>query len=141
MGFKITRLVVFLHFSHWVSVGKSCCFCCFRHFLLEFHIKFDVTQSAITYSKLIKTPERRHWYRSSVFIDNSEHISHLVLVLSSLILSRKMPAWIYWYELFPRVTIIPTSTKLNFINKWKKCHWLKHPFFMNLGHKSQKYLT
>ena len=28
----------------------------------------------------IKTPERRHWHRSGVFIVNFEHISHLVLV-------------------------------------------------------------
>ena len=27
----------------------------------------------------IKTPERRHWRRSGVFIVNFEHISHLVL--------------------------------------------------------------
>ena len=32
-------------------------------------------------SKLtIKTPERRHWHRSGIFIVNFEHISHLVLV-------------------------------------------------------------
>ena len=32
-------------------------------------------------SKLaIKTPERRHWRRSSVFIVNSEHILNLALV-------------------------------------------------------------
>ena len=29
---------------------------------------------------IIKTPERRHWRRSGVFILNFEHISHLVLV-------------------------------------------------------------
>ena len=40
-------------------------------------------------SKLtIKTPERRHWRRSGVFIVNFEHISHLVPVFSSLTLSR-----------------------------------------------------
>ena len=34
-----------------------------------------------TCSKLtIKTPERRHWRLSGVFIVNFEHISHLVLV-------------------------------------------------------------
>ena len=43
-------------------------------------------------SKLtIKTPERRHWRRSGVFIVNFEHISHLALVLLLLTLSRKMP--------------------------------------------------
>ena len=36
------------------------------------------------FSKLtIKTPERRYWRRSGVFIVNFEHISHLVLVFLS----------------------------------------------------------
>ena len=40
-------------------------------------------------SKLtIKTPKRRHWHHSRVFIVNFEHISHLVLVLLLLTLSR-----------------------------------------------------
>ena len=39
-------------------------------------------------SKLtIKTPERRHWRRSGVFIVNFEHISHLVLVFLLLTLN------------------------------------------------------
>ena len=38
-------------------------------------------------SKLtIKTPERRQWHRSGVFIVNFEHISHLVLVFLLLTL-------------------------------------------------------
>ena len=41
------------------------------------------------YSKLItKTPERRQWPRSGVFIVNFEHISRLVLVFLLLILSK-----------------------------------------------------
>ena len=44
-------------------------------------------------SKLtIKTPERRHWRNSAVFIVNFEHISHLLLVFILLNLSRWMPA-------------------------------------------------
>ena len=40
-------------------------------------------------SKLtIKTPERRHWRHSGVFIVNFEHISHFVLVFLLLTLSR-----------------------------------------------------
>ena len=35
----------------------------------------------------IKTPERRHWCRSGVFIINFEHISHLVLVFLLLTLN------------------------------------------------------
>ena len=43
-------------------------------------------------SKLtIKTSERRHWYRSGVFVVNFEHISHLVLVILLLSLNRQMP--------------------------------------------------
>ena len=41
-----------------------------------------------TCSKLtIKTPERRQWCRSGLFIVNFEHISHLVLVLLLLTLN------------------------------------------------------
>ena len=36
----------------------------------------------------IKTPERRHWRRCGVFIVNSEHMSHLVLVFLLLTESR-----------------------------------------------------
>ena len=40
-------------------------------------------------SKLtIKTPERRHWRRSGVFIVNFEHIADLVLVFLLLTLRR-----------------------------------------------------
>ena len=44
-------------------------------------------------SKLtIKTPERRHWHHSGVFIVNFEHISHLVLVFLLLTFNMKLPA-------------------------------------------------
>ena len=37
------------------------------------------------FSKLaIKTPERRQWRRSGVFIVNFEHVSHLVLVFEQV---------------------------------------------------------
>ena len=38
------------------------------------------TKGKICSKLTIKTPERRHWRRSGVFIVNFEHISHLVLV-------------------------------------------------------------
>ena len=42
---------------------------------------FQIDNKSEICSKLtIKTPERRHWRRSSVFIVNFEHISHLALV-------------------------------------------------------------
>ena len=37
---------------------------------------------------IIKTPERRQWRRSDVFIVNFENISHLLLVFPLLTLSR-----------------------------------------------------
>ena len=46
------------------------------------------TRCEICSKLIIKTPERRHWRRSSVFIVNFEHISHLVLVFLLLTLSR-----------------------------------------------------
>ena len=60
-----------------------------------------ITQPAFTCSKLIvktlkvwkrsksttKTPKRRHWRRSGVFIVKFEHISHLLLVFLLLILN------------------------------------------------------
>ena len=42
----------------------------------------------------IKTPERRHWRRSGVFIANFGHISHLVLVFLLLTSNMWLPAGI-----------------------------------------------
>ena len=48
------------------------------------------------FSKLItKTPERCQWRRSSVFIVNFEHISHLYLVFLLLTLNKLMLVWLY----------------------------------------------
>ena len=45
-------------------------------------------------SKLtIKTPERRQWHCSVVFIVNFEHTPHLVLVFLLLTLNMQVPAW------------------------------------------------
>ena len=38
-----------------------------------------------------KTPERRQWHRSAVFIVDFEHMSHLVLVLLLLTLNMELP--------------------------------------------------
>ena len=44
-------------------------------------------------SKLkVKTPERRQWSHSGVFIVNFEQISHIVLVFPLLVLNKSMPA-------------------------------------------------
>ena len=57
-------------------------------------------------SKLtIKTPERRQWRRSVVFIVNFEHIYHLVLVFLLLTLSRSMSAGLF-PSLFSRYILV-----------------------------------
>ena len=42
----------------------------------------------------IKTPERRQWRRSGVFIVNFEHIAHLVLVFLLLNFEHVNAGWI-----------------------------------------------
>ena len=46
----------------------------------------------------IKTPERRHWRRSGVFIVNFEHISHLFLLFLLLTLNKSMLAGIKLHQ-------------------------------------------
>ena len=50
------------------------------------------TRCEICSKQTIKTPERRHWRRSGVFIVKFEHISHLFLVFLLLTLNMQMPA-------------------------------------------------
>ena len=47
------------------------------------------TRCKICSKLIIKTPEVRHWRCSGVFIVNFKHISHLILVLLLLTLSRQ----------------------------------------------------
>ena len=48
----------------------------------------------------MKTPERRQWRHSGVFIVNFEHILHLVLVFLLLTLNMYLPGGTYvFYEL------------------------------------------
>ena len=68
-------------------------FCSDIHFpagiyLLEVNIRDTRTRCEIYLKLVIKTVERRHWRRYSVFIVNFEHISHLVLVFLLLTLIR-----------------------------------------------------
>ena len=53
---------------------------------LKFNNKNTRTKCEICSKLTIKTPERRHWRRSGVFIINLEHISHLVLMFLLLTL-------------------------------------------------------
>ena len=49
-------------------------------YLLKVNNRNTRTRREICSKLTIKTPERRSWRRSGVFIVNFEHISHLVLV-------------------------------------------------------------
>ena len=46
----------------------------------------------------IKTPERRQWRRSGVFIVNFEYILHLVLVFLMLTLNTYLPAGLLFLQ-------------------------------------------
>ena len=59
-----------------------------------------------------KTAEWRHWRRSGVFVINSEHISHLVLVLLLLTLKTLMLAG---YIVFTRNKLIVKTFSVSFI--------------------------
>ena len=50
------------------------------NYLFKVNNRNTRTRCEICSKLTIKTPERRHWRRSGVFIVNFEHISHLVLV-------------------------------------------------------------
>ena len=50
--------------------------------------QLEFISSKLTTELIIKTPERRQWRRSDVFIVNFENFSHLLLVFLLLTLSR-----------------------------------------------------
>ena len=58
-------------------------------YLLKVNNRKTRTRCELCSMLKIKTPEGRHWRRSCVFIVNFEHISHLILVLLLLTLSRQ----------------------------------------------------
>ena len=66
---KLVKLIS----ENWPEVAYYLILCCLIYSQLTF-TWYEI------FSKLIKAPERRHWRRSIAFMDNSEHISHLVLV-------------------------------------------------------------
>ena len=55
--------------------------------MLEVNNKKTRKKREICLKLTIKTPERRQWRRSGVFIVNFEHISQLIIVFLSLTLS------------------------------------------------------
>ena len=57
-------------------------------YLLKVNNRNTRTRCEICSKLTIKTPERRQWRRSGVFIVNFEHISHLVLVFLLLTLNK-----------------------------------------------------
>ena len=50
-------------------------------YMLKVNNRNTRTRCEICSKLTTKTPERRHWCHSGIFIVNFEHISHLVLVL------------------------------------------------------------
>ena len=60
-------------------------------YLLKVNNRNTRKSSEICSKLIIKTPYRRHWYRSGVYV-NFEHISDLVLVFLLLILNMSLTA-------------------------------------------------
>ena len=78
--FRLSLAIKIVSFSDYAKycISSDC-------IIKAYHL--SSTQPAFTYSKLtIKTPERRQWRRSGVFIVNFKHTSQLVLefLLSTL---------------------------------------------------------
>ena len=68
------------------------------------------------YSKLTKkTPKRRQWRRSGIFVVNFEQISHIVLVLPFLTLKNVNECWI---QKFSFQCLNPSGTHFSI-----SCHW------------------
>ena len=68
----------------------------------------NIRKSCEISSKLtIKTPDRRHWRRTGVFIVDFEHISHLYVLFSFLTLNKSMLArilpTIFWNNFFTKL--------------------------------------
>ena len=59
-------------------------------YLLKVNNRNTRTRCKICLKLTIKTPERRHWRRSGVFIVNIEHISHFVIVFLLLTLNMSL---------------------------------------------------
>ena len=77
-------------------------------------------------SKLtIKTPERRQWRHSGVFVINFEHISQFFLVYLLLTLNKEMLAGVCVLNEF-----FPTHNLTNLItSRFPICSWLTTPIF------------
>ena len=76
-------------------------------YLLKVNIRNTRTRCEICSKLTIKTPERRQWCRSGVFIVSFEHISHLVLVFLLLTLRRQMPAGLIQLNIFEQENKLP----------------------------------
>ena len=63
-------------------------------YLLEVRNRNTRKRCEICSKLTIRTPKRRHWLPSGVFIVNFEHISHFLLVFLFLTLSMELPAGI-----------------------------------------------
>ena len=61
-------------------------------YLLKDNYGSPRTKCEICSKLTVKTPKRRHWRRSGVFIVNFKHISHLALMFLLLSLNMQLPA-------------------------------------------------
>ena len=92
---------------HWYNVEyvlyllfeTTCAILSYNHtqflagiYLFNFNNRNTRTMCEICLKLTIKTPERRHWRRSGVFIGNFKQISHVILVFLLSTLNKQMSA-------------------------------------------------
>ena len=78
-----------IHFIYWsLYIPSIPFFCVFPGNIYLFKVNNRNARCKICLKLTIKTPERRHWRISGVFIVNFEHISHLFLLLLLLNLNK-----------------------------------------------------
>ena len=73
-------------------------------YLLEVNNRNTRARGEICSKSKIKRPERHHWRRSCVFIVNSEHISHLVLMF--VLLTLNIACWVIRFDIHVTTTIM-----------------------------------
>ena len=73
------------------------------NFMFKVSNRNTVTRYEMCSKLTIKTPERRQWRGSGVFIVNFEHISHLVLVVSIVNFEQVNAGWAFSLHIkFPK---------------------------------------
>ena len=90
LGYFLWNTSVNSRYSNWIAA--ECSEYPANIYLFQFNNRNTRKKFEICSKLTMKTPERRYWRRSALFIVNFEHISHLFVVFLLLTLNRLMLA-------------------------------------------------